>query len=408
MKEPWSYTDWRPGGERACFGDLAFDSTLHCGNGHDFVQVAPEHYRFRSRVYLAPYAWRFLFRIDSPGDGREITVEVADFNHAGRTPWHESATVHSADGETWLPFDTDRLEIVDWTPTGHAEIDEAYGDAEHIPYGVRYHLRLEAPKIWFASPTPFTLQHRDALLRDLAAMHPGLVETEVIVQSAHSPRTGYPVKMARITGPGDASGRRRMFVIAGEHAAETAGMYACEGWMREALCHPEWLQRHVFFFVPVFNADGVFFGRTYFNVSPGITDGVGMNLSATWDERPCSEQGGLWEALEQIKPELLVSLHNGRHRKEMDQFGVSGPDADLINDCLRRHLGFNLVDAGRVREGRLPRIATDLGLARLAFLTETLLLCKLPEAATFGESYREVGRQLARGYVEALAHLGPD
>jgi len=176
MSRGWSCADWWPGGERVRLGDLVLDSTLHCGNAHDFVQVADGHIRFRSRVHLAPYAWRFLFTIDSPGDGREITLEVADFNHEGRTPWHESATAYSTDGERWLPFDPDRLEIVDWTPTGHPAVDDAYGAAMHIPYGVRYRLRLDAPRIWFASPTPFTLDYRDALLGELAEAHPGLVD----------------------------------------------------------------------------------------------------------------------------------------------------------------------------------------------------------------------------------------
>jgi hypothetical protein len=171
------------------------------------------------------------------------------------------------------------------------------------------------------------------------------------------------------------------------------------------LSRPDWLQRYVFCFVPIVNVDGVFFGRTYFNVSTGITDGVGVNLSATWDKRRCPEQQGLWNVLCEFGPDLLVSLHNGRHRNAMDQSGEPGPTADRVNDCLRRHLGFELVDAGPVRDGRLARVSVDAGLTGLAFLTETLLLCSLPDVPTFAQSYREVGRQLARGYVEALDSL---
>ncbi len=399
----WSYADWKPGGQRVSFGDLTFDSMLHCGNAHDFVEVGEAHYRFRSRVHLAPYAWRFLFTVESPGDGREITLEVADFNHEGRTPWHESATVHSLDGNTWRPFDTGRLQIVEWTPTGHREIDEAYGDATHIPYGVRYRLRLDAPRIWFASPTPFTLQYRDRLLGELVHTHPGAVEVSVVARSAHSETTGYPVTMARIAAPGDCRERRRVFVIAGEHAAETAGMYACEGFLREVLANPTWLQGYAFFFVPVFNVDGVFFGRSYFNVSPRIIDGPGVNLSATWAERPAPEQRDLWSFLRWLRPELLVSLHNGRHRRAMDQFCDPGPETDAINEALRRHVGFALADAGPPRTpARLPREAMDRGVARHGFLTETLLLCRLPGMHTFRDSYVELGRRFARGYVEGL------
>ena len=403
----WSYEDWRPGGERAEFGEIALDSRLHCGNGHDFAQIAPGHFRFRARTGLAPYAWRFLLAVESPGDGREIILEVADFNHEGRTPWHESATVYSTDdGETWLPFPTERLEIVAWTPTGHEEIDRAFGDASHVPYGVRYHLRLDAPRTLFASPTPFTLDHRDDLLRRMEREHPGSVARAIVSRSAHSDATGYPVTMARITAPGAWARRDRVFVIAGEHAAETAGMYACEGFMREVLTRGDWLEQFAFFFVPVFNVDGVFFGRTYFNVPPGITDGPGVNLSATWHERPAPEQQDLWRFLVELRPRLLVSLHNGRHRDRMDQFCDPGPGTDAINEALRRHLGFELVDAGPPKTpARLPREAMDRRVAEHGFLTETLLLERLPGSATFRDSYVEVGRQLARGYVEGLSAL---
>ncbi|MFO8080270.1 MAG: hypothetical protein R6V07_08200, partial [Armatimonadota bacterium] len=225
----WSYEDWEPGGERAEFGEIALDSRLHCGNAHDFTQVAPGHFRFRARAGLAPYAWRFLLAVESPGDGREITLEVADFNHEGRTPWHESATAYSVDdGATWLAFPRERLEIVEWTPTGHPDVDEAYGDASHVPYGVRYRLTLGAPRLLFASPTPFTLDHRDRLLTQMEKEHPQRVALARVARSAHSDATGYPVTMARITGPGPWAHRDRVFVVAGEHAAESAGMYACE------------------------------------------------------------------------------------------------------------------------------------------------------------------------------------
>jgi hypothetical protein len=127
----WSYRDWRPGGERTAIDDLVFDSTVHCGNGCDFRRVGPGHYRFRARPGLATYAWRFLFRLESPGDGREIIVEVADLNHFGQQPWQEQATVVSADGETWVDLGTENVTLVPWTPTGDAEGDASI-DARRI------------------------------------------------------------------------------------------------------------------------------------------------------------------------------------------------------------------------------------------------------------------------------------
>jgi hypothetical protein len=47
----------------------------------------------------------------------------------------------------------------------------------------------------------------------------------------------------------------------------------------------------------------------------------------------------------------------------------------------------------------------DRGVVEHGFLTETLLLERLPGCATCRDSYVEVGRQLARGYVEGLSAL---
>ena len=91
------YHPWQPGGERTILGDLTFDSTLHCGNGHDFRPVGDNHIRFRARVGHENYAWRFHFRLDSSGDGREIVLEVADLNHFGQELWQEQATVISTE-----------------------------------------------------------------------------------------------------------------------------------------------------------------------------------------------------------------------------------------------------------------------------------------------------------------------
>ena len=44
MGDNWSYRDWQPGGERAQLGDIVFDSTIHCGNGHNFHQVGENRF----------------------------------------------------------------------------------------------------------------------------------------------------------------------------------------------------------------------------------------------------------------------------------------------------------------------------------------------------------------------------
>ncbi|MBM4051061.1 MAG: hypothetical protein FJ279_38680 [Planctomycetes bacterium] len=118
MTRPWTCRDWKPGGERMSLGDLTFDSTAHCGVGQDFREVSPGHYGFRARAGFEPYCWRFHFRIESPGDGRDITLEVADFNHFGQEFWQQQAAVLSRDGVTWLDLGVQNIRVVPWTPTG--------------------------------------------------------------------------------------------------------------------------------------------------------------------------------------------------------------------------------------------------------------------------------------------------
>ena len=58
-----------------------------------------------------------------------------------------------------------------------------------------------------------------------------------------------------------------------------------------------------------------------------------------------------------------------------------------------------------MREGRLPLKAVRQRNAGQGYLTETLLLERLADSATPRDSYLEVGRQLARGYVVAMDEI---
>ncbi len=400
---------WKPGGERTTIDGITFDSAIHCGNGHDFVKVGPDHYRFRARLDHARYAWRFYFKIECPeAVGRTITLEVADLDHAGRTPWHESATVYSTDDERWLPMPLENMTIVPWTPTGHAAIDRKYGDRTHVPYGVQYRLKLTQPVMWFAVPTPFTLQQRDRQVDRLTKEHPNVVQVTTIGDSYHSKTHGYPIRMARITAPGDASNRPVVFVIAGEHPSESAGLYACQGWMEEVLAHPDWLQQFVFCFVPVVNVDGLYYGASYYNLAPSLADGIGQNVSTNWEKRTLPELKALWPVVNQLRPVFFATLHNGRNRRSLEVCGPTGPGTDVLVENWRQQLGFDMDDAHP--KGTLDHAWGTLhraGVVRLAYTIETLLLCRQKGFDTFQDSYIETGRQLARGTVAALQQLGP-
>ncbi len=406
--EPWSYADWKPGGQRTTLDGITFDSTVHCGGGHNFVRVGPDHYRFRARIDHAPYAWRFYFRIECPDAvGRTITLEVADFNHAGRTVWHEGATVYSTDDQDWRSLPPENIEIVPWTPTAGEGSDADYGDRSHVPYGVRYRLRLAKPVMWFAVPTPCTLQRSKRLLDRLAEAHPKLVDVKTIGHSYHSESHGYPLRMARITAPGT-SARKNVAIIAGEHSAESAGLYACEGWILEVLKHPDWLEEFAFHFVPVVNVDGIYYGTSYYGMAPELAQGIGQNISSNWAKRTLPEIKMLWSLLGELRPVFFASLHNGRHRRSMEALGPAGPGTDALVAAWRREVGFEF--DGVRSHGAADRawgILNQAGVTQLAYTIETVLLCRQEGFDTFQASYVETGRQLARGTVAGLRELGP-
>jgi len=394
---------WKPGGERVCIDGITFDSTIHCGNGYDFQRVAKDHYRFRARVGREPYAWRLYFKIECPqAVGREITLEVADFNHAGRTLFHESATAWSTDDQHWQTLEPQRMEIVAATPTGRAELDAKYGDRSHVPYGVRYRLRLAGPQMWFAVPTPYTLQRRDQLLDGLATANTNLVSLITVGQTRHSATHSYATRAVRIAAPDENPKRENIVVIAGEHSAETAGMFACEGWMDEVLAHRDWLGRYAFYFVPIVNVDGVYYGSSYYNLPATLTEGVGENISTGWRERRLPEVKALWPLLAEWRPIFFASLHNGRHRTAMEVFGPQSSGTDALLAAWRRELGLP-VERVVMREGnRAWNMLSESGITPLAYTIETLLLVRQKDCASFQDSYLQTGRQLARGTVAAL------
>ena len=405
MPEEWMYRHWQLDGERTTLGDVTFDSTIHCGAGQGFHEVGPGHYRFRSRAGLAPYAWRLHFCIESPGDGREVTLEVADFNHFGQELWQECAAVVSRDGEHWEDLGTENIRIVPWTPTGVTEDDDSIDDGWHPPYGLQYRVPLDAPKLWLASPTPYTLEHCRDHLHALAARC-DFFTVEEIGRTHYFGTHGFPLLMTKVAKGGRDEGKIRVVVVAGEHAAESAGMYACDGLLEELLRTHDLLADFSFWVVPVANVDGVALGRTYHNVDPDDPLARGVNLNRDWRERTQLETQAIWRLIEEVRPHCYLSLHNGRHRRELELFSLPDPRLAALMRHLREHLPLPLEHwRPATSEGMGSVEVRRAGLAEIGLCFETLLLRKVAECETFKESYRRVGMCLLRGLVAGLREI---
>ncbi len=405
MSDRWSYRDWQLGGVRVELDDITFDSTIHCGAGQGFERVAPNHYRVRARPGLPTYAWRLHFCIESPGDGGEIVLEAADFNHFGQELWQEQATVISRDGVTWHAVGLDNTEIVPWTPTGNAEDDATIDDGWHPPYGVRHRVRLDAPRVWFATPTPFTLDGNRAHLEALAARC-SLFRVLELGPTHYTDRHGHGVLGVRVAHGDDARDKIRVVVVAGEHPSESAGMYAAAGLLDELLRNLDLLGDFAFWVVPVTCVDGVAYGHSYHNVDPDDPVARGVNVGRDWAARAQPETRAVWRLLAEVKPDCVLSLHNGRHRLAYEVCAPPQPEVATLMRRLREHLALPLEHWRPYLEpGALNPEVVTAGVAAMSLLVETLILCKLPGCASFEESYRRAGMHLLRGLVAGLREL---
>ncbi len=391
----------RPGGERTTLGGVTFDTTFSGGCGHGFEQVGDGHYRFRARHGREPYAWRFCLRIESPGRGRKVVVEVADFNHFGGQPWQETAAVVSDDGLAWRDLDPSWLELVPWTPTGDEAADASFDDGWHPPYGVRYRLTLDHSPLWLASPTPYPLERCRDQLDALAARY-HYFAVEEIGRTAHGDLHGHPLRMIRFERPSAETGRIRVLVLAGEHPAESAGLYACEGLLDELLRLGDFLTEFSFWVVPVVNVDGLALGRTYHNLDPADSAAPGTNLARDWRERTQPETRAVWQVIEAVRPHCLVTLHNGRHRREFEVVAPPQPHLATLMSALREQLPVPLANWRLTDEPMAHVAAMEAGLAECGLCLESLLLRKMPGCEDWAESYRRAGRFILRGLTDGL------
>ncbi|MEW6356933.1 MAG: M14 family zinc carboxypeptidase [Planctomycetota bacterium] len=405
MTTMWTYRDWKAGGERTTIWDLTFDSTIHCGAAQNFHEVGPNHIRFRARAGLEPYAWRFHFCIESPGDGREVVLEVADFNNLGGELWQEQAAVWSRDGEKWEDLGLENIRIVPWTPTGGAEDDLSLQRDGRRPYGVRYRLSLDAPRIWLASPTPYTLE-RSRRWMDTLASRCDFFHVKDIAQTTGGRIHGHALSMIEVRKPGPDKEKLRVVIVAGEHPAEVAGMYACEGVMEEILRTTDLLGDFSFWIVPVANVDGLAFGRTYHTFDPDDPHGEGLNLARDWHRRTQSPTQAIWKIIEDVKPHCVINLHNGRHRRRFEVFAPPQPHLATLLKHIREQMPLPVARWRPYSDnGALAPAVIESKLADVALCFETLLLVKLPERRTFEESYRHTGRCLLRGIVRGLREI---
>ncbi|MBI5283077.1 MAG: hypothetical protein HY858_15435 [Candidatus Solibacter usitatus] len=243
---------------------ITLSSAFEGGNIRDYQQVAPGHFRIalpgesdqEGRNRQANW---YSFRLDGVR-GKPLTIELTrlegEYNYrpnkgavTGDTPPY-----YSLDGRAWKPWE-------DFTYDGETP---------------KLVLRMtpQSDRLWVAHIPPYTSQHLDALRRD-AARHPAFRE-EVIGRTAG----GRPMHRWRITAPGDAAGRKVIWLMARQHSWEASTSWVAEGLVRYLLSDDAQAARirreTVFVILPMCDPDGVARGGVRFNAH-------GFDLNRNWD-----------------------------------------------------------------------------------------------------------------------------
>ena len=146
-------------------------------------------------------------------------------------------------------------------------------------------LRASADEPWFAAYR--TLDEIEARLRELAAQFPGLATLETLGSSLE----GRPIRLLRVSGPGNAAGRGAFVVNGAQHAREWVTpmtvMYTAERLLQGYGSDPRAtaaLDKLEFYLVPVMNPDGYVYShgsnalwRKNRRRNGGACDGVDLN-----------------------------------------------------------------------------------------------------------------------------------
>ncbi len=332
---------------------IAFSSRIPSGNGHTFTKVGSDTFRFHIQNDGEPFAQYFHIEIRSDTLPRRMRLQVAD-----GVAWGKPASPY-----TWYKPVTSNDGGMSWTTPDMTAILLSEGSAIGDQM-VEYAFTLNDSPIRFASVIPHTLP-------DLARWLAGLARSShVQVGTCGRTAQGREIPSIYLTNRAiPDNGKARIFIMAGQHPAETEPRYVIQYMVDAIVASPHLFDHLEFKIVPMVNVDGVELGRSYTNVH-------NVNLSTSWSDLTQAEIEALRTEITRFRPHLFVDLHSGafpfvsRIHYAMDEsnrqmleeaiagalrelpFGHMQPAADRSVDVLRRQ---GLVTSGFIFEvSRLP------------------------------------------------------
>lgn len=376
------------------------NSDFECGNGKDFAQVMPYRWQMKVQADRPGYDHFFMFRIESETETGTVEMQVLP-DTAAKKPGY------------------DRLEFRGSEPTLLWRKRGSDGPWERVERGafeivdgkVTIHQAVERGESWFwaeAPPLPYSDIARH--IEDL----PTHASHVTALKLGETPE-GRPLLAARVTDPDvpiDEKGR--VVILAGQHGAEFAGMFAAKGaldFLASRLPQAAALRRRYLVDVlPCANPDGNAHGRGCFN-SEGRDQLVAFENAARDAEPATAEARLIWRHLGENVPDLILNFHAYPHPRPFGDPPFEGmyvPDPDLLGDRERsrhqhvlNHALFYLTDGGS--QHRQPCPAPPGTLEENAAVAWNTLACLYQVQAEAGPHRNLLtGVQVLRAALESL------
>lgn len=270
---------------------IRFDATVPFGNGQRFEHLGGDTYRCHIRVASEPFAQLFHFEIRSESTPRQLRLQIVD-GIAWGSPcyaysWYQPMLSHD-DGKTWESIPDCQARLIS---TGEGVEDQA----------MEYAFTLSGSPVRFSSVIPHSLERLGSWLERLQDRHGDVLELDVAGKSVE----GRSIPVLRFTDPEVLDCKKaRVFLLSGQHPAETEPRLVLEELVELALRTPELLRQFVFEVIPILNVDGVAHGRSYSNVHD-------VNLSTAWEDQNEPEILAACDRVREFRPDVFVDMHSG-------------------------------------------------------------------------------------------------
>lgn len=266
--------------------------------------------------------WYYFQMLDVKG--RDLTLTLTDFvgeynGRPGACPMTaETIPVFSYDNQTWQHFPS-----MTW-------------DDQNKEATLRF--TPDADTIWIAHVPPYPYSRVTALLEEVGRIE--CVRTEVIGRTTQ----GRELALVTVTNPAlPDSDKKTVWLIARQHAWETATSYVLEGALRyissDDPAARRWRDRVVFKFIPTMDPDGCAAGHVRFNAN-------GYDLNRHWDEVDLRTKAWLERVPEiwYVKKCILAYRDSGQsidlllnmHNDEMPEYIDSQATDEQAQRVLRR------------------------------------------------------------------------